>query len=55
MNTKDITNIETMQMYVEGVVNDLCDNLITKEEAINYLKDYTFRIINLTIERLENQ
>lgn len=50
MEAKDIRNISDMQRFCEGCVNDYSENLCSKEELLNNLKDYTFKIINLTLD-----
>lgn len=48
MKAKDINNITDMQGFVEGCLNDFETGIATKQETLTHLKDYTFRVIEVT-------
>jgi hypothetical protein len=48
LEAKDIKTIQDMQNFVKGCINDFETEISTKEETIEYLKDYTLKIIELT-------
>lgn len=48
LEAKNINTIDDMQNYVEGCLNDMEYGIITKKETLEYLKQYTFRIIELS-------
>jgi len=52
MEAKDIKTVSDMQRYVEGCLNDLAEGISTVDETMEYMKDYTDRVIELRIEKL---
>jgi hypothetical protein len=52
LEVKNIKTIKNMQNFVEGCINDLEAGLSDKKETISNFRDYTFRIIELTIEKV---
>ena len=48
LEAKNIKTIEDMQIFVEGCINDFESGISTKEETIRFLKEYTFRVIELS-------
>ncbi|MFW6247050.1 MAG: hypothetical protein ACOC22_02645 [bacterium] len=53
MKSENINTIEDMQRFVEGCINDFENGIATKKETIKYLKEYTFRVIELTMNKKE--
>lgn len=45
-----IETYKDAQVSVEGILNDLSDNLITKEDAMAMLGEYTARIMHVFYE-----
>ena len=53
MKTSHIHTIQDMQRYVEGCINDFETGVSTKDETIDALRDYTIRVIELTVKKNE--
>lgn len=47
LKAENINTLEDMQNYVEGVINDYEVGISTKKETLSFLKDYTFRVLEL--------
>jgi hypothetical protein len=51
LEAKYINNLSDMQNYVQGCLNDLAEGISTVDETMKYMQEYTFRVIEITVER----
>ena len=49
LEAKDINNVADMQRYVEGCLNDLVEGISTVDETMQYMQEYTFRVIDIAV------
>lgn len=54
MKAKDITTIGEMQTFVEGCINDFDIGISSKDETMENLRDYTFRILEMKINSFDD-
>lgn len=47
LKPENINSLTDAQIFIEGVLNDLEDGIITKDEALELMGEYTIRIIKL--------
>lgn len=52
MKVENIKNINDMERYLEGCLNDFELGISTKGETMGCLIDYTIKVVELTKERL---